>query len=220
MNIELEALLLRNREWASGMEARRPGFFAGLLHQQEPEYLWIGCADSRVPANELVGLQPGELFVHRNIANVVAHSDLNCLSVIQYAVDILKVKHIVTVGHSGCGGVRVALQRQRIGLADNWVRHVRDAIDLHGDWLSGIPREHRIDAACRLNVLEQARNVCKSTVVQDAWSRGQALSVQGWIYGLHNGILEDLGFSVSQWDETEDAYKRALHQVRTSYDER
>lgn len=217
MHVELAELLVRNRLWAKTMEKSQPGFFAGLQHQQSPDYLWIGCADSRVPANELVGLQPGELFVHRNVANVVAHSDLNCLAVIQYAVDILKVKHVITVGHSGCGGVKVALSGQRVGLADNWVRHVRDVIDRHRVWLEQVPADHQIDAACRLNVLEQARNVCRSTVILDAWARGQELSVQGWIYGLHNGELDDLCFSVSEPDAIDSAYDRALVGVKSRY---
>ena len=176
MSTGLDELLFSNRLWAAKTEARSPGFFTGLLSQQAPQYLWIGCADSRVPANELVDLLPGELFVHRNVANVVVHSDLNCLSVIQFATDMLKVGHIIVVGHSRCGGVAAALADTRVGLADNWIRHVQDVRNRHQAWLDGVPIERRIDALGELNVIEQARNVCQTTIVQDAWARGRSSS--------------------------------------------
>ena len=196
MTTQLHELLASNRLWAAKTEARSPGFFTGLLQQQAPQYLWIGCADSRVPANELVDLLPGELFVHRNVANVVVHSDLNCLSVIQFATDLLKVKHIIVVGHSRCGGVVAALNDMRVGLADNWIRHVQDVRNRHQAWLETLPAEQRIDALGELNVIEQARNVCQTTIVQDAWARGQELVVHGWFYGLHDGLLQDLRITV------------------------
>ena len=199
-------------------EQRRPGFFTQLLGQQAPQYLWIGCADSRVPANELVGLLPGELFVHRNLANVVVHSDLNCLSVIQYATDLLKVGHIVVVGHSGCGGVSAVLNDRRVGLADNWLRHVADVRQRHQAWLAGIAPERRVNALCELNVVEQARNVCETTVVQDAWARGQELVVHGWFYGLHNGMLLDLEMTVTGAAAVAGAYEHASAAVFARYD--
>ena len=210
MTTDLQELLSSNRRWAAKTEAQRPGFFTGLLQQQEPQYLWIGCADSRVPANELVDLLPGELFVHRNVANVVVHSDLNCLSVIQFAADRLKVKHIIVVGHSKCGGVVAALNDVRVGLADNWIRHVQDVRNRHLPWLETIPTEGRVDALGELNVIEQARNVCQTTVVQDTWARGQALVVHGWFYGLHDGLLKDLDITVSGPAEMAAAYDTAV----------
>ena len=190
---ELSELFTSNRAWASARLSEDPAFFERLQHQQSPEYLWIGCADSRVPANEIVGLMPGELFVHRNVANVVVHTDLNCLTVLQYAVDVLKVKHVIVCGHYGCGGVRAALTRQRVGLADNWLRHVQDVEAHHRDELSRIAdSEARCDRLCELNVIEQVENVCQTTIVQDAWARGQELAVHGWIYGLADGLLRDL----------------------------
>jgi len=210
MTTELQELFDSNRLWAQSTEAREPGFFTRLLKQQAPQYLWIGCSDSRVPANELVGLLPGELFVHRNVANVVVHSDLNCLSVIQFAIDMLQVKHIIVVGHSGCGGVRAALSDTRIGLADNWLRHVQDVRDKHWPWLAALPQERRIDALCELNVLEQALNACNTTVVQDAWARGQEVVVHGWVYGLHNGLLKDLRITAAGPHGVAEAYQGAL----------
>ena len=210
MTIQLQELLDSNRLWAAKTEARSPGFFTGLLAQQAPQYLWIGCADSRVPANELVDLAPGELFVHRNVANVVVHSDLNCLSVIQFATDLLKVQHILVVGHSGCGGVRAALNDTRVGLADNWIRHVQDVRNRHHDWLATLPAAQRVDALGELNVIEQARNVCQTTIVQDAWARGQSLVVHGWFYGLHDGLLNDLRITVSSAAEIADAFDAAV----------
>ncbi|HEY1090559.1 MAG TPA: carbonate dehydratase [Burkholderiaceae bacterium] len=215
--MNLQDLLDNNRRWAEATEAREPGFFTRLLAQQTPQYLWIGCADSRVPANELVDLLPGELFVHRNVANVVVHSDLNCLSVMQFAVDQLKVKHIIVVGHSNCGGVRAALYDIRVGLADNWIRHVQDVRNDHQAWLDSLPEAQRVNALCELNVLEQARNACQTTVVQDAWSRGQAIVVHGWVYGLHNGLLDDLSITAASMEEVPVAYARALERVKQRY---
>ncbi len=217
MTPELTELFDNNRQWAKATEARTPGFFTQLLKQQAPQYLWIGCADSRVPANELVGLLPGELFVHRNVANVVVHSDLNCLSVMQFATDMLKVKHIIVVGHSGCGGVAAALQDRRVGVADNWIRHVQDVRHQHRSWLDTVPAPRRVDALCELNVIEQARNVCHTTVVQDAWLRGQPLTVHGWFYGLYNGLLNDLNITVADPDCLNAAYGQALDAVRARY---
>jgi carbonic anhydrase len=217
MDTELQELLNSNRLWARKVEARQPGFFTSLLQQQAPQYLWIGCADSRVPANELVDLAPGELFVHRNVANVVVHSDLNCLSVIQFAMDVLQVKHIIVVGHSNCGGVAAALADRRIGLADNWIRHVQDVRNRHQDWLSGLPAHERVNALCELNVVEQALNVCQTTIVQDAWQRGQDVAVHGWVYGLNNGLLEDLRMTVNMQSDATAVYQRALATVRARY---
>jgi carbonic anhydrase len=218
MTTQLTELLDSNRLWAKKMEAASPGFFTGLLQQQAPQYLWIGCADSRVPANELVDLAPGELFVHRNVANVVVHSDLNCLSVIQFATDVLQVKHIIVVGHSNCGGVAAALNDRRIGLADNWIRHVQDVRNRHQPWLDTLPAGDRVNALCELNVVEQALNVCQTTIVQDAWQRGQAVVVHGWVYGLHNGLLEDLTMTVASSEDVLAAYERALAAVRARHD--
>ena len=211
---DLSALFAQNARWAEGMERRSPGFFTSLLTQQTPQYLWIGCADSRVPANELVGLLPGDVFVHRNVANVVAHSDLNALSVIQFAVDALKVRHIIVVGHSRCGGVTAALNNTRVGIVDNWLRHVQDVRNLHLEFLQQLPEAGRVDALVELNVLEQARNVCLSTVVEDAWARGQTVVVHGWVYGLHNGLLKDLSFTVGKTDDVASEYQRALFALR------
>jgi len=217
MTTQLQELLDSNRLWAAKTEARSPGFFTGLLQQQAPQYLWIGCADSRVPANELVDLLPGELFVHRNVGNVVVHSDLNCLSVMQFATDLLKVKHVIIVGHSGCGGVSAALNDLRIGLADNWIRHVQDVRNRHRDWLGSVPAAQRVDALCELNVVEQALNACQTTVVQDAWGRGQELVIHGWFYGLSNGLLQDLQMTVSGPAEMNEVYERAIAAVRARY---
>jgi carbonic anhydrase len=217
MDTELQELLNSNRLWAKQVEARQPGFFTSLLQQQAPQYLWIGCADSRVPANALVDLAPGELFVHRNVANVVVHSDLNCLSVIQFAMDVLQVKHIIVVGHSNCGGVAAALADRRIGLADNWIRHVQDVRNRHQDWLASLPADERVNALCELNVVEQALNVCQTTIVQDAWQRGQDVAVHGWVYGLNNGLLEDLRMTVNIDSDATAVYQRALATVRARY---
>ena len=191
----LSHLFQQNKAWADGIRARDPEFFQKLARQQSPEFLWIGCSDSRVPANEIIGLLPGEVFVHRNIANVVVHTDLNCLSVIQFAVDVLKVKHIMVVGHYGCGGVGAVLRCERVGLADNWLRHVQDVREKHDGCLCRLPDDTARSARlCELNVIEQAANVCATTIVRDAWERGQTLTVHGWIYGLRDGLLRDLRF--------------------------
>ena len=211
MPYRLHELLKQNRQWAESVEASKPGFFTGLLAQQAPQYLWIGCADSRVPANEILGLLPGDVFVHRNVANVVVHSDLNALSVMQYAIDQLHVRHIMVVGHYGCGGVTAALHNRRVGLADNWLRHVQDVRNKHRAFLDArADDETRLQALCELNVLEQALNVCETTVVQDAWAREQSVVVHGWVYGLHNGLLEDLTMTVRTAADVEPAYDRAL----------
>ncbi|MES3020894.1 MAG: carbonate dehydratase [Pseudomonadota bacterium] len=200
--LSTEALFQRNRDWASAMVAKDPNFFKSLTNQQTPEYLWIGCSDSRVPANELLGLAPGELFVHRNIANVVVHSDLNCLTVLQFAIDVLKVKHVIVCGHYGCSGVHAAMVNKRVGLADNWLRHVQDVQQKHEKYLGeALPSRARTDRMVELNVVEQVVNTAQTTVVQDAWERGQQLTVHGWVYGLHDGLLRDLGMSVSGADE-------------------
>ena len=217
MTIQLQELLDSNRLWAAKTEQRSPGFFTGLLAQQAPQYLWIGCADSRVPANELVDLLPGELFVHRNVANVVVHSDLNCLSVIQFATDLLKVGHIIVVGHSRCGGVIAALNDMRVGLADNWIRHVRDVHNRHRQWLDTLPSDEQVDALGELNVIEQAKNVCQTTVVQDAWARGQALVVHGWFYGLNNGLLRDLKITVPSAAEMAGAFEAAIDSLHARH---
>jgi carbonic anhydrase len=210
----LSDLFASNRAWAAGMTARDPGFFDRLARQQTPRYLWIGCADSRVPANEIVGLLPGELFVHRNVANVVVHTDLNCLSVVQFAVDVLQVEHIIVCGHYGCGGVQAAWRAQPLGLIDNWLRHVQDVADRHTALLAAAPDDAaRVDRLCALNVLEQSLHVCRTTVVQDAWSRGQRLAVHGWIYRLHDGLLRDLGFNASAAAETAPSYHAALEKI-------
>lgn len=217
MTTDIKELFDNNLKWARATEERSPGFFTQLLKQQAPQYLWIGCADSRVPANELVGLLPGELFVHRNVANVVVHSDLNCLSVIQFATDMLKVEHIIVVGHSGCGGVAAALHDTRVGLADNWIRHVQDVRNRHQSWLDTVAPARRVNALCELNVIEQVLNACQTTIVQDAWQRGQPLAVHGWVYGLHNGLLEDLLMNVGGAEEVASAYERAIANVHARY---
>ena len=196
MSSEPNDLLAANRAWAGATEAREPGFFTRLARQQSPRYMWIGCADSRVPANELVSLLPGELFVHRNVANVVVHSDLNALSTIQFAVEHLKVAHIIVVGHYGCAGVRAAMRDLRVGLADNWLRHVQDVRLRYREQLDALPPERQEDVLCEMNVIEQAGNVARSTVLQDAWARGQKLAVHGWVYGLRDGLLKDLGVTM------------------------
>jgi carbonic anhydrase len=197
-----DELFQRNRDWAASRVAEDPTFFKTLAAQQSPEYLWIGCSDSRVPANELLGLAPGELFVHRNIANVVVHSDLNCLTVLQFAIDVLKVKHIIICGHYGCSGVHAALTNRRVGLADNWLRHVQDVQQKHEKYLGEVmPTQARADRLCELNVAEQVVNVAQTTIVRDAWERGQPLSIHGWVYGLQDGLLRDLGMTVSKPEE-------------------
>jgi len=200
---ELKKLFDNNRRWAR----RMGGTFKKLAKQQAPAYLWIGCSDSRVPANEIVGMLPGELFVHRNIANLVVHTDLNCLSVIQFAVDVLKIRHIIVCGHYGCSGVRAALMKERHGLVDNWLRHIQDVRQQHASRLRGGDRADRL---CELNVIEQVQNVCRTSIVEDAWARGQPLTVHGWIYGIHDGLLRDLRFTAASAAEASTSYARAL----------
>lgn len=210
-NHALEQLFQNNENWAASMVAEDPDFFRKLAGQQSPEYLWIGCADSRVPANEIVDLLPGELFVHRNIANVVAHSDLNCLSVLQFAIDVLRVKHVIVCGHYGCSGVHAALVRRRVGLADNWLRHVQDVHQKHERYLGEtLSVGERADRLCELNVLEQVVNVSMTTIVQDAWDRGQELALHSWIYGLKDGRLRDLGLTISRPEDLVEKMPRSL----------
>jgi len=207
----LSHLFEQNRAWSERLRRSDPEFFARLSRQQKPHYLWIGCADSRVPANEIVGLLPGELFVHRNIANVVVASDLNCLSVMQFAVELLRVQHIIVCGHYGCSGVAAALQDQRVGLADNWLRHVHDVHEKHDGRVAVVPGlPQRVDRLCELNVVEQVVNVCHTTIVRDAWERGQSLAIHGWIYGLKDGLVRDLGMTVTGAAEVLPAYEAAL----------
>ena len=217
----LDALLRNNREWAERVSLEDPGFFERLSRQQAPKYLWIGCSDSRVPANQVVDLAPGEVFVHRNIANVVVHTDLNCLSVIQFAVDVLKVKHILVVGHYGCGGVYAGLTRLRLGLVDNWIRHVTDVAERHSECLhasGGLELQH--DRLCELNVLEQVVNVCQTTIVRDAWTRGQELTVHGWVYSLKDGRVHHLGMDIDSIDCLTDKYDAALARIRQDRENR
>jgi carbonic anhydrase len=210
----LAHLFAKNRAWSDSVHERDPEFFAKLSRQQSPEFLWIGCSDSRVPANQIVGLLPGEIFVHRNIANVVVHTDLNCLSVAQFAVDVLKVRHIIVCGHYGCGGVTAALRGERHGLVDNWLRHVQDVRDKHNPLLKALDNEvERVDRLCELNVLEQVLNVCQTSIVRDAWQRGQDLTVHSWIYSLHDGLIRDLGMAVSSWKEVEPAHRKAINSL-------
>lgn len=215
----LQSLIEKNKQWAEQSVEKDEEFFTRLLSQQNPEYLWIGCSDSRVPANEVVGLRSGELFVHRNIANVVVHSDLNSLSVLQFAIDHLKVKHVMVVGHYGCSGVNAAMTQRRIGLADNWLRHIQDVHMRHAHWLNLIPNiTNRLNAMVEVNAIHQAENVCLSTVVQDAWARGQELSVHGWAYALSNGLLQDLRMAVSSPDDVQSVFAEAIAHVRERYD--
>jgi carbonic anhydrase len=210
----LGELFQNNRAWARAIVERHPDFFTSLSAQQNPKYLWIGCSDSRVPANEIVGLMPGELFVHRNVANVVVHTDLNCLSVLQYAVDVLAVRHVIVCGHYGCGGVRAAYLKSSLGLIDNWLRHVQDVRERHQPRLAALDGdESRIDRLCELNVIDQVRNVGETTIVRDAWQRGQALSLHGWIYGVGDGLLRDLGCTASTAEELAGAYERLGHDL-------
>lgn len=207
----LKHLIDNNRTWAAKMTADDPAFFQHLAALQAPKYLWIGCSDSRVPANQIIGLLPGEVFVHRNIANVVVHTDLNCLSVIQYAVEVLHVEDIMVVGHYGCGGVRAAMHNQELGLIDNWLRHIKDVYQKHEHDLDSIADQgRRFDRFCELNVIEQVANVCHTTIVQGAWRRGQTLNVHGWIYGLQDGHLRDLNITVTGADELPSLYRMAL----------
>jgi len=206
-------LFEHNRAWAAEMERTRPGFFSGLVKQQRPKFMWIGCSDSRVPANQITGLEPGEVFVHRNVANVVVHSDLNALSTVQFAVEMLKVEHIMVVGHYGCGGVMAALNGDRIGLADNWIRHIQDVRDRHRGILENIAPERRADTLVDLNVIEQVVNLCVSTVMVDAWAKHQKVTIHGWAFGVHDGLLHDLGMTVDSTDSIEPVYRAAVEGV-------
>jgi carbonic anhydrase len=213
----LSHLLDNNRRWATRLASDEPGYFDRLAAQQSPEFLWIGCSDSRVPANEIVGLLPGELFVHRNVANVVVHSDLNCLSVLQYAVDVLRVKHIIVMGHYGCGGVRAALVGERLGLIDNWLRHVEDVRAKHRAFLDALFGDKQVDRLCELNVIEQALNVCETTVVQDAWHRHQAVAVHAWIYALRDGLVRTMNFTAESATGARAALDRAVTAVKSRH---
>ncbi|MFC5302030.1 carbonate dehydratase [Azospira restricta] len=213
---DLQHLFEKNRAWSESIRQDDPDFFQRLSRLQAPEYLWIGCSDSRVPANQIAGLLPGEVFVHRNVANQVVHSDLNCLSVLQYGVDALRVKHVLVVGHYGCGGVKAAHQNLRLGLVDNWLRHIQDVKQKHAAKLAGIGDEKAlIDRLCELNVIEQVLNVCQTTVVQEAWNRGQALTIHGWIFGLTDGLVRDLGISIESPANVQATYEKALAALET-----
>ena len=218
MSAKLAHLFDNNRRWSEEIRRNDPEFFPTLSRQQAPEYLWIGCSDSRVPANEIVGLLPGELFVHRNVANVINHSDLNALSVMQFAVDILQVRHIMVVGHYGCGGVHCALVDRRLGLSDNWLRHVQDVKNKHLDLLEELPAGARDHALCELNVLEQVMNASRTTVLRDAWARGQEVTIHAWVYGLEDGLVRDLGLSISQVDGGASHCESATGAVRLRWD--
>ena len=213
----LDELLRNNREWAERARREDPEFFLRLSQLQAPKYLWIGCSDSRVPANQIMGLAPGEVFVHRNIANVMVHTDLNCMSVIQFAVDVLKIEHILVVGHYGCGGVNAALHGARIGLADNWIRHVGDVAQKHAALLESFDPSQRSDRLCELNAIEQAENVCLTTVIRDAWSRGQQLVVHGWVYSLADGVVRELAMDVDSPEALDAVYAQALSHVRSRH---
>ncbi|MFE8069551.1 carbonate dehydratase [Marinobacteraceae bacterium S3BR75-40.1] len=213
----LSDLFERNQRWAKDLKERDPEFFSRLAGQQAPEYLWIGCADSRVPANQIVDLLPGELFVHRNVANVVVHTDFNCLSVLQFAVEVLKVRHVMVVGHYSCGGVRAAWRKEGTGLISNWLRHVQDVAIRHRDHLNTLKDETaQVDRLCELNVIEQVNHVCQTSIVSDAWERGQSLSVHGWIYDVADGLLQDLGICVTADEEREPVYQESIQSVTAS----
>ena len=212
----IQDLFTHNRAWAAQMERERPGFFTRLKSQQTPKYMWIGCSDSRVPANQITGLEPGEVFVHRNVANVVVHTDLNALSTIQFAVDQLKVEHVMVVGHYGCGGVNAALNNLRVGLVDNWLRHIKDVRDRHVAILEAVRPEAQLDTLCELNVIEQVMNVAHTTVVQDAWSRGQRVALHGWVYGLKDGLLQDLHITLDSPEGMAPLYRAAIAGVSTA----
>jgi carbonic anhydrase len=212
----LDALFENNKKWSEGIRRQDPEFFAKLSRQQSPTYMWIGCADSRVPANQIAGLLPGDIFVHRNIANMVVHTDLNCLSVMQFAVDILKVKHIIVVGHYGCSGVQAAMRGTRVGLADNWLRHVQDVHEKHVHTLRQCADENAAaERLCELNVIEQVQNVCQTSIARDAWERGQELHVHGWIYGIADGLARDLTTTVSDFREGPTIYRNAVAKIST-----
>ena len=215
----LANLLEKNKHWANKMRRNNPIFFEELAHQQSPQYLWIGCSDSRVPANQIIDLLPGEVFVHRNVANVIVHSDLNCLSVIQYAVDVLRIKHIIVCGHYGCGGILAALDNQKLGLIDNWLRHVQDVRQKFKDIFECHKPDLHWDILCELNILEQVINVAQTTVVQDAWSKGQELTVHGWIYKLHDGLLRDLKADISTAAELSVLYENSVASIRNRFAE-
>jgi carbonic anhydrase len=216
---DLKHLFENNRVWADRIQEEDPQFFGRLATLQSPEYLWIGCADSRVPANQITGLLPGEVFVHRNIANVVVHSDLNCLSVLQFSVDVLRVKHVIVVGHYGCGGVKAALQDLRVGLVDNWLRHIQDVRQKHEVLIEQCAdKDCQLDRLCDLNAVEQALNVCQTTVLREAWGRGQAVAVHAWVYGLSDGRLQDTGFNVSGPDDIRPAYLNAIARIAKRID--
>lgn len=206
----MERLIVRNHDWADHIDAKDPGFFKRLAEQQTPKLLWVGCSDSRVPATQIVDIEPGEIFVHRNVANVVVHTDLNCLSTIQFAVDVLKVEHIVVCGHYGCGGVKAALNNERHGLVDNWIQHVKDVRHIHSSTLDSLPLEQRMNRLCELNALSQARHVCLTNIVQDAWSGGQKLTVHAWIYGLADGRIKDLGFQAHAAERVNEDFEKAV----------
>lgn len=213
----LKHLFENNQAWANRIRQEDPQFFLGLSQQQSPTYLWIGCSDSRVPANQIVGLLPGELFVHRNVANLVVHTDLNCLSVIQFAVDILKVRHIIVCGHYGCSGVQATVRRDRLGLSDNWLRHVRDVQEKHQGYLARVTGDSAVsDRLGELNVIEQVANVCQTTMAREAWERGQELAVHGWIYGLHDGLVRDLGTTVAAAEQASTVYQAAISLLTSS----
>ena len=209
----LDDLLARNRSWSDRVNAEDPDFFVRLSQQQAPEYLWIGCSDSRVPANQVIDVAPGQVFVHRNVANVVSPSDLNCLSVIQFAVDVLKVEHIIVVGHYGCGGVQTVLEDRRFGLVDNWLQHVRDVRQKHAPMIDALDPTSRVDRLCELNAIEQAANVCHTTVIRDAWMRGQNLTVHAWCYSLRNGLVRDIGLDADNIDDAPTQYDRAISKL-------
>lgn len=209
-------LFAQNRAWAAQMVAQDPTFFDRLAHQQTPRYLWIGCADSRVPATQITGLMPGEIFVHRNVANIVVHTDLNCLAVIQFAVEVLQVEHIIVCGHYGCGGVHAALHNRKLGLIDNWLRHIQNVMRTHADLLARVEDEHvRLDRLCELNVIEQVRNACETTIVQSAWARGQSLAVHGWLYSVADGLLRDAHIVVADAEQIPTVYQAAVELVAT-----
>jgi carbonic anhydrase len=216
MPASIEDLFVHNRAWAARMERERPGFFTSLLAQQKPKYMWIGCSDTRVPANQITGLEPGEIFVHRNIANVVVPTDLNCLSTIQYAVDQLHIEHLMVVGHYGCGGVLAALEGTRVGLADNWIRHVQDVRDRHRELIAATAPEWRHDVLCELNAIEQVVNIAQTTVMLDAWGRGQKVTLHGWCYGLKDGLINNLHMSVDRTKGLDSLYKAAVARVASA----
>ena len=213
MTSSIQDLFTHNRAWATQMERERSGFFTHLVKQQTPRYMWIGCSDSRVPANQITGLEPGEVFVHRNVGNIVVHSDLNALSAIQFAVEKLQVEHIMVVGHYGCSGVQAALEGTRIGLADNWIRHIQDVRHRHRQLLDSLRDSVRADALCDINVIEQVVNVCVSTVMIDAWAKGQKISIHGWAFGVHDGLLQDLNMTISDPAELDTLYRAAVDRV-------